>query len=119
MRQLTIPLKPGRPTRPRLLPPKDIPRLRINSTPAGRIALIHAIAHIELNAIDRALDMILRFSDRQFPFDYVRDWLGVADDEARHFLMLNDRLHDLDRYYGHFRHMMDYGRQRKRQHMTC
>ena len=44
--------------------------------------------------------MILRFSNRQLPFDYVRDWMGVADDEARHFLMLNGRLQELDSFYG-------------------
>jgi uncharacterized ferritin-like protein (DUF455 family) len=100
VKQLAVPLRPGRPAQPELRPPKDMPRRRINSAPAGRIALIHAIAHIELNAIDLALDMILRFSDRQLPFDYVRDWMGVADDEARHFLMLNDRLQELDSFYG-------------------
>ena len=99
VKQLAVPLRPGRPAQPELRPPKDMPRRRINSAPAGRIALIHAIAHIELNAIDLALDMILRFSDRQLPFDYVRHWMGVADDEARHFLMLNDRLQELDSFY--------------------
>ena len=100
VKHLAVPLRPGRPAQPELRPPKDMPRRRINSAPAGRIALIHAIAHIELNAIDLALDMILRFSDRQLPFDYVRDWMGVPDDNARHFLMLNNRLQDPDSFYG-------------------
>lgn len=95
-----VPMRPGRPKQPELKPPKDMPRRRINSAPAGRIALIHAIAHIELNAIDLALDMIMRFCDHQLPLDYVKDWMRVADDEARHFLMLNDRLGELNSYYG-------------------
>lgn len=95
-----IPDRPGRPDTPQLLPPKDVPRRRVNASPNGRIALIHAIAHIELNAIDLAIDMAARFTRHHLPFDFVRDWLSVADDEARHFLMLNDRLGDLGSYYG-------------------
>ena len=56
--QLTVPLRSVRPAKPKLLPPKDMLRRRINSAPSGRMALIHAIAHLELNTIDLALDMI-------------------------------------------------------------
>ena len=49
--------------------------------------LFHAFAHIELNAVDLALDMASRFTMTQLPVDFYRDWLGVADDEARHFLV--------------------------------
>lgn len=96
-----MPDRPGRPDAPELLPPKDVPRRRLSRSPTGRIALIHAIAHIELNAIDLALDMAARYTHlHKLPFDFVRDWLSVADDEARHFLMLNDRLLELDSHYG-------------------
>ena len=96
----TPPDRPGRPGRPELKPPRDVPRRRIGPTPGGRIALVHAIAHIELNAIDLALDMACRYIDAALPRAFFDDWLGVADDEARHFLMLSDRLAGLDAAYG-------------------
>lgn len=95
-----MPDRPGRPLLPELLAPRDMPRRRISSTPAGRCALLHAIAHIELNAIDLALDMAARFTDQHLPFDFVKDWLSVGDDEARHFLMLEARLQELGSHYG-------------------
>ena len=61
---------------------------------------MHAIAHIELNAIDLALDMAIRYSAYGLPFDFVRDWLSVANDEAKHFMLLSDRLESLDSFYG-------------------
>ena len=88
------PDRPGRPERPLLRPPREVPRRRITQSAPGRIALLHAIAHIELNAVDLALDMASRFTKTQLPVDFYHDWLGVADDEARHFLMLSDRLAD-------------------------
>ena len=94
------PDRPGRPDRPLLRPPREVPRRRITQSAPGRIALLHAIAHIELNAVDLALDMASRFTKTQLPVDFYYDWLGVADDEARHFLMLSDRLADLDTAYG-------------------
>lgn len=94
------PVRPGRPARPELKPPRDVPRRRIGPSAGGRIALLHAIAHIELNAIDLALDMACRYADADLPRAFFDDWLGVADDEARHFLMLNDRLAKLDATYG-------------------
>jgi uncharacterized ferritin-like protein (DUF455 family) len=94
------PDRPGRPDRPLLRPPREVPRRRITQSASGRIALLHAIAHIELNAVDLALDMASRFTKTQLPVDFYHDWLGVADDEARHFLMLSDRLADLDAAYG-------------------
>ena len=77
-----------------------MPRRRITQSAPGWIALLHAIAHIELNAVDLALDMASHFTKTQFPMDFYHDWLGVADDEARHFLMLSDRLADLNAAYG-------------------
>jgi len=94
------PDRPGRPGRPLLRPPREVPRRRITQSVHGRIALLHAIAHIELNAVDLALDMASRFTGTSLPLDFYHDWLGVADDEARHFLMLSDRLADLDAAYG-------------------
>lgn len=80
---------PGRPGRPALVPPRDLPRRRLGNA-EGRAALIHAIAHIELNAINLALDAIHRF--RGLPPAYYFDWLRVADDEARHFALLEARM---------------------------
>ena len=100
LQPLTLPSRPGRPAAPALLPPGKVPRRRISSSPGGRVALLHAIAHIELNAIDLALDMAGRYGAEAMPFDFVRDWIAVADDEARHFLMLEDRLRELDSFYG-------------------
>lgn len=93
------PDRPGRPDKPELLLPKDMPRRRNAKGRASRIAMIHAIAHIELNAIDLALDIILRFG-QQMPKEFTDDWLKVANDEARHFVLLNDRLAEFDSFYG-------------------
>ena len=94
------PDRPARPVKPALLPPRSVPRRRITAGTAGRIALLHAIAHIELNAIDLALDMACRFVEQSLPKDFYSDWLGVADDESRHFLMLSDRLAQMGAAYG-------------------
>ena len=80
--------------------PPDVPRRRISRTPQERIALLHAIAHIELNAIDLALDMVVRYAQAKLPYDFVLDWLSVAADEGRHFTLLADRLETLDSHYG-------------------
>ena len=88
---------PGRPAQPELIPPHRVPRRRLGS-PAGRIALIHAIAHIEFNAINLALDAVCRFGG--MPEQYYLDWLSVAADEARHFQMLGERLEQLGSHYG-------------------
>ncbi|MDC0993949.1 DUF455 family protein [Alphaproteobacteria bacterium] len=76
------------------------PRRRITHSAPGRIALLHALAHIELNAIDLTLDIASCFTKTQLPVDFYRDWLGFADDEAQHFLMLSDRFSDLGAAYG-------------------
>ncbi len=89
----------GRPARPVLVSPGKVPRRRLGSAD-GRAALIHAIAHIEFNAINLALDAAYRF--RGMPDDYYRDWVSVAADEARHFSMLRDRLSSLGYGYGDF-----------------
>jgi uncharacterized ferritin-like protein (DUF455 family) len=90
---------PGRPARPPLVPPLDVPQ-RSASTPVGRAALLHAIAHIEFNAINLALDAIWRFPG--LPVDYYRDWLQVAGEEALHFSLLRTHLRSLGHDYGDF-----------------
>jgi len=88
---------PGRPARPRLVAPRNLPQRGLGSA-AGRIGLIHAVAHIEFNAINLALDAVYRF--RGMPPEYYRDWIGVAADEARHFALLSARLAELGAAYG-------------------
>ena len=90
---------PGRPARPRLVMPRDVPQRGLG-TDEGRAALVHAIAHIEFNAINLAWDAAYRF--RGMPDAYYRDWAFVAHDEARHFTMLHARLAQLGHAYGDF-----------------
>jgi uncharacterized ferritin-like protein (DUF455 family) len=90
---------PGRPDRPCLVDAARVPRRRLGSA-EGRAALVHAIAHIEFNAINLALDAVYRF--RGMPERYYQDWLSVAADEARHFQLLQDRLVAMGRTYGDF-----------------
>jgi uncharacterized ferritin-like protein (DUF455 family) len=90
---------PGRPARPLLVLPANVPR-RSLYTPHGRAALLHAVAHIECNAINLALDAIWRFSG--MPHDYYRDWARVAAEEALHFSLLVEHLASLGHAYGDF-----------------
>ena len=90
---------PGRPPLPLLLHPREVPARGLGSL-AGRAALAHAVAHIEFNAINLALDAAWRF--RGLPADYYADWISVAQDEARHFAMLRLRLQQLGYDYGSF-----------------
>ena len=90
---------PGRPPRPRLVPPMDVPS-RSPATREGRAALLHAITHIEFNAINLALDACWRFAG--MPEDFYRDWLQVAAEEARHFTLLREHLRSLGADYGDF-----------------
>ncbi|MBE9554053.1 MAG: ferritin-like domain-containing protein [Proteobacteria bacterium] len=94
------PERPARPERPALCPPREVPRRRITSGVAGRVALLHALAHIELNAIDLAFDIVARFADQALPRAFYDDWVAVGDDEARHYLMLAGRLDELGAVYG-------------------
>ena len=93
------PMRPARPEKPELLPPNKVPRRRPGS-PAGRIALIHAIAHIELNAVDLHWDIIPRFAHVPMPPGYFDDWVRAADEESKHFNLLCDRLEALGSHYG-------------------
>lgn len=91
--------KAGVPARPKLVDPHKMKR-RGTGSAEGRIALLHALAHIEFNAINLALDAVYRFRD--MPEDYAMDWLRVAADEARHFNLLQARLNSLGSEYGAF-----------------
>ncbi len=98
------PARPARPDKPDLLPPAQAPRRRLGGE-RGRIALLHAIAHIEFNAIDLAFDMAARFAGEveQAGLNaaaFVSDWFTVGADEARHFLWLEQRLSALGAHYG-------------------
>lgn len=90
---------PGRPTKPKLVSPLELPK-RSMRTLEGRAALIHALAHIEFNAINLALDAIWRFEN--MPEKYYRNWLKVAVEEAYHFSLLNTHLQSLGYAYGSF-----------------
>ncbi len=90
-------LEPGRPVLPIHVHPAEVKRRRLGSV-AGRVALIHAIAHIEFNAMNLALDAVYRF--RGMPGGYYRDWMKVALEESTHFMLLVERLHELDSFYG-------------------
>lgn len=90
---------PGRPEKPRLVDPRQLPRRHFNSE-EGRAALVHAITHIEFNAINLALDAVYRFQN--LPSSYYNDWLTVADEEAQHFVLLRNRLQSLGFEYGDF-----------------
>jgi uncharacterized ferritin-like protein (DUF455 family) len=93
------PLHPARPARPELLNPRDVPR-RGPGSPAGRLALLHAVAHIELNAVDLHWDIIARFTDQPMPPGFYDDWVKAADDESRHFNLICDCLEALGSHYG-------------------
>lgn len=93
------PTTPGRPARPLLVHPRQVPTRGLGTT-EGRAALCHAVAHIEFNAINLALDAALRFDG--LPAGYYADWLSVAQDEARHFLLMRERLRQLGHDYGDF-----------------
>ncbi len=89
----------GRPRRPSLVHPRDVAHRGLGSV-EGRAAFVHAIAHIEFNAINLGWDAVYRF--RGMPHAFYADWVGVASDEARHFTMLHERLRQLGHDYGDF-----------------
>lgn len=91
--------EPGRPLQPALVSPRRVPKRSV-ATREGRAALVHALTHIEFNAINLALDAAYRF--RGLPADYYGDWLQVAAEEARHFLLLRGHLRTLGFDYGDF-----------------
>ncbi len=93
------PARPGRPDKPKLVPPQDVPR-RAAGGVQGRAALLHALAHIEFNAIHLALDAVWRFDG--LPARFYLDWAQVAREEALHFRLLRDHLRSMGVDYGHF-----------------
>ncbi|WP_317054429.1 ferritin-like domain-containing protein [Roseovarius rhodophyticola] len=94
-----VPLRPSRPETPRLRDPRDVPRRR-PGTEAGRIAILHAVAHIELNAVDLHWDIIPRFADTSMPIGFYDDWVKAADEESKHFNLVCDCLEALGSHYG-------------------
>jgi uncharacterized ferritin-like protein (DUF455 family) len=90
---------PGRPIKPELIPPLNVPK-RSMATPEGRVSLLHSLAHIEFNAMNLALDAIWRFAN--MPTQYYVDWLQVAKEEAYHFSLLEAHLQSLGFAYGDF-----------------
>ncbi|MBD3775958.1 MAG: ferritin-like domain-containing protein, partial [Thiotrichales bacterium] len=88
---------PGRPEKPQLVSPKALPKRGLG-TPEGHASLMHSIAHIEFNAVNLALDAIYRFQN--MPYEYYRDWLGVAGEESYHFQMVREHLNHLGYEYG-------------------
>lgn len=98
------PDRPARPEKPALVAPGAVPRRRLGSL-EGRIALLHAVAHIEFNAIDLAVDMALRFVPQiaREGLDwraFAADWTAVGGEEAQHFRLVMSRLRGLGSYYG-------------------
>jgi uncharacterized ferritin-like protein (DUF455 family) len=77
-----------------------MPKRRAGGSAAGRVALLHALAHIELNAIDLAWDIIARFTDAPLPRGFYDDWVGVAAEEAKHHALVAARLTELGAAYG-------------------
>ena len=94
-----MPDRPARPARPELLPPNRMPKRGRGGSERGRIALWHALAHIEFVAIDLALDMAGRFG-AEMGRDFVSDFLKVAADEAMHFALIERHLNRLGSHYG-------------------
>ena len=90
---------PGRPSKPILVPHTEV-KPRSVHTLEGRAVLVHAICHIELNAIDLACDIVWRFPD--MPEQFYVQWLQVAKEEALHFTLLRDHLRDMGFEYGDF-----------------
>ena len=90
---------PGRAARPVLVPHTQL-KAKSMATPEGRAMLVHSIAHIELNAIDLALDVVWRFDS--MPEDFYRDWVRIAKEEAKHFLLIQKHIVSMGFDYGCF-----------------
>ncbi|HEX8653922.1 MAG TPA: ferritin-like domain-containing protein [Allosphingosinicella sp.] len=96
---VAMPERPARPERPELVPPNRMPKRGRGGSERGRVAMLHALAHIEFGAIDLAFDMAGRFG-AAFPRAFVDDWFSVGADEAIHFALLDRRLRALGSGYG-------------------
>jgi len=97
--EVAVPDRPGRPDAPELLPPNRMPKRGKGGSERSRIAMIHALAHIEFVAIDLAFDLVARFG-ADYPRAFADDWLRVGADEAMHFALLERRLVELGSHYG-------------------
>lgn len=97
--QASPPMRPSRPEKPELLAPRDVPRRKTGS-PEGRLALLHAVAHIELNAVDLHWDIIARFGHVPMPAGFADDWVKAADEESKHFNLMCDCLEAHGSHYG-------------------
>nr|WP_089269718.1 ferritin-like domain-containing protein [Puniceibacterium sediminis] len=97
--QATPPMQPARPDQPELLDPRQMPKRKPGS-PQGRIALLHAVAHIELNAVDLHWDIIARFAHIPMPPGFYDDWVKAADEESKHFNLMSDCLEAEGSFYG-------------------
>ncbi|ABG32520.1 DUF455 domain-containing protein [Roseobacter denitrificans] len=93
------PMHPARPPSPQLLNPRDVPHRKPGS-PEGRVALLHAVAHIELNAVDLHWDIIARFAHVKMPMGFYDDWVKAADEESKHFNLMCDCLEEFGSHYG-------------------
>lgn len=98
-RPLEMPERPGRPHHPVLLHPRMMPK-RSTTGDKGKVALLHSLAHIELNAVDMTWDLIARFAHVSMPRAFYDDWVRVGDEEAAHFAMVSARLRELGAGYG-------------------
>lgn len=96
---IMMPDTPARPDNPILVSPTQMPKRKKGGSLKMRIAILHALAHIEFVAIDLALDAAGRFGS-MFPPEFTTDWMSVAADEAMHFALLDRRLKQLGSYYG-------------------
>ncbi|HEY0111751.1 MAG TPA: ferritin-like domain-containing protein [Allosphingosinicella sp.] len=94
-----MPAAPARPAAPVLLPASRMPKRGRGGSERGRLAMLHALAHIEFGAIDLAFDLAGRFG-AGFPREFVDDWFAVGADEAMHFALLDRRLRSLGSFYG-------------------
>jgi uncharacterized ferritin-like protein (DUF455 family) len=94
-----MPDRPGRPVEPVLLPPRQMPR-RSTGGEKGRLALLHSLAHIELNAVDMTWDLVGRFAHVPMPHSFFDNWVQVGLEEAKHFDLLAKRLAAMGSYYG-------------------
>lgn len=94
-----MPDRPGRPDRPLLVPPREMPARSTGGT-KGRIALLHSLAHIELNAVDLTWDLVGRFAGENMPRSFFDDWVKVGLEEAKHFGLLQRRLEAYGSDYG-------------------
>jgi uncharacterized ferritin-like protein (DUF455 family) len=93
------PPRPARPDRPELRDPRDVPKRKPGSE-RGRAALLHAVAHIELNAVDLHWDVVARFAGTPLPLSFFDDWVRAGDEEAKHFNLVCDCLEAMGTHYG-------------------